>query len=204
MAQYTLNVGFDNRSLDAIYRAGQQVTLVKQLPHSQPVAWVTFDPLNKNTITWTENYAIYASTTQTQAGAVIDELSDIMAVDANSYPFVNGHFQNGQSGIVGTGEYGIQNRATQFDMLTFGLAQGISVNGVAKPNQPINAQSVLKMQNAVFTPFENVMIYLHAHVESSMIVTDVEGFATTLTFGGSQIVNNVQYDMDAGKFSILS
>ena len=39
------------------------------------IAWLSISPLEGNQITWTENYAIYASTTQVQGGASIFQTS---------------------------------------------------------------------------------------------------------------------------------
>ncbi|WP_308366692.1 MULTISPECIES: hypothetical protein [unclassified Microbulbifer] len=204
MPTYTLNIDFRKQDLDTLYKAGEKVTLIKQSANGQPVAWVCFYPFENNTITWEEEYAIYASTTMIQGGATIQKMSDEMAQEQMMYAFQNGNFGTpAPSGQLSEGQYGVSNQTplSQATGLTFGLAQNVQVNGTAYVNRPINADWVPSKHVATFTPYENIKIFMNHNIEDGMVVTDIFSPSLTLTFGGSTTELTANYNATTGSFA---
>jgi hypothetical protein len=81
------------------------------------------------------------------------------------------------------------------------MQQGVAVNSQSLPAQPINAVSVPQTDNVVFTPFEKVIAFLAAEIESSYIITEITSPATTFTFGGGVDAITATYNSSTGKFS---
>ena len=112
-----------------------------------------------NTISWTEQYSVYSSTTNLQSGAVIQTSSERTAVGGSSYNLnTSGFFDPGVSGATGSNSYEIINSDPNLligstEMVTAGLVQGAAVNG-AVVSAPMSAVGVLYNQTAVFTPIE--------------------------------------------------
>ncbi|MGB0523078.1 MAG: hypothetical protein ACPGJS_08965 [Flammeovirgaceae bacterium] len=202
MPKYQLNIDFESSDLKTIAQAGEQVILMKQTDGGTPVAWVSIDPFNNNTVEWEENYALYASMTEVQNGATIHKLSDTEAKPMVVYPFTS-------YGAMGTakadssltqGQYAVVNNYEKTDILTFGLAQGVQVNGTGYAYKPLNAQPVPKRQGATFIPLTEVVVFLDAKLEDGMVITEVRSRATTLTFGGNITDITVKYDSNSGLF----
>src|SRR5262245_57303979 len=113
MPTYQLTIQFDSQGLATLNEAGQLVTIVKSVSTGTPVAWVAFDPMESNTVTWTEQYSVYASTTQIQDGAQIITQSTQAAVGGNTYTLSGGQFDNGKPGLPAT-TYGVLNNDPNF------------------------------------------------------------------------------------------
>ena len=110
MPNYELDITFDQAGLDALSASGQKVTIVKQSSGGKPTAWITFKPQLANSVTWTEQYSVYSSTTNAQAGATIITSSEATAIGGSSYTLnTSGYFDNGVAGVVGPTQYQIIN-----------------------------------------------------------------------------------------------
>jgi hypothetical protein len=194
MPNYSLNIDIDPTDLQTIYAANELVTIVKQSAAGPSVAWVAFLPFEATTLTWTDSYALYASNTSVQGGAVINQLSNILAGPGLNYPFLNGDFGTATpDGTLPPNTYETVNQMSAFPLLTFGLAQDIQINGMAQPNRPINAQAVPLNQTATFTPFDNITVFLQSQVQSSMMLTTVTSQSIALQFGGSTTSQTISY-----------
>lgn len=186
MPTYTLNIQIDDAGLQAITQSGQKVTIVKSVPRGgESVAWILFPPLEMNMITWTEEYSVYASTTNIQAGATIETQSLKCAAGGNMYPFENSQFKNGIRDLEPT-QYGVQNldpdiRTGPVAMITSGLYQGAMVNGEESVS-PLNAIGVLYNENAIFTPIETIQVYLSLYQHNGQIISEVSSNALTVQF----------------------
>lgn len=204
MLNYTLNIDLTSDQLKLIALAGQSITILKAPPGSGPqVSWVSFTPFAKNTVTWEESYALYASTTQLQAGAVITKMIDTDASEGEVLPLeASGTFGTATPGSAGS--FGVANEYSNESDLIFGLAQAVQVNGKASPNHPIGAQVVLYNQTAEFTPYETIRVFLSASTVTSQLVTHVAGEAISLKYGGDVPSYTITYDSDAGKFVVLA
>jgi hypothetical protein len=209
MSMYQLNVDFDPADLAVINAAGELVTITKQTAgssHGATVAWVAFNPLSANTVTWQDQYTMYASRTALQGGATISMMSQTDALETKSLPFTT-------SGLFGSPDpsvtlpldsYGLENQYTTVPSMVFGLAQEANVTGTAFPASPINANIVPMNQNAVFQPLDIIQVFVQANTDNGMVLSQVSGQALTLTFGAGVNEITVKYNPNTGGFYQLS
>lgn len=207
MGSYKLNILFDSENLPTIYEAGEQVVIVKHTstdsnPSSPHVAWVTFKPFEKNTVEWTTEFAVYASNTKTEEGAIINKLSDKYAATRVDYHFNKGTFINAQSEpTVGANTYVVSNDSTDTPYLTFGLAQSVNVNGDAYANHPINAIAVPIGHKADMTPYERVDVYLKSQINNGTVLSNIGSIALPVDYEGAATEHTIAYDGSTGRFS---
>jgi hypothetical protein len=207
MPNYSLNIDISATDLPTILKAGQQVTIVKQPngPSSLMVAWVAFGPLENNTVAWTENYALYASESQIQAGATIAMMTDSPATPGQQYVLTQGGVFAPPTPVqLPPNTYAVLNQfGTNPESLTFGLAQTIQVNGTASPDNPIGAMQVLNEETGQFTPLETISVFLQANVSTSMFIGSVTSQPLSLTYG--QVSSyTVAWDAAIGQFVVQS
>ena len=63
MPAYELNMSFTNEQLQTLYLTGSNVIVAKPTGGLAPnVAWQVIRPLQANSLTWEEQYGVYAST----------------------------------------------------------------------------------------------------------------------------------------------
>lgn len=204
--QYQLNISIDNSALNAIYNAGQAVTLVKSVvadplvSGNLPVAWLEFQPLQENSITWIENYDIYATTSILQSGATI-KMTSVTTTPVQPgwiYTFENAQF-NGSAG-GGSGTFNLEN-----DMqgsFNFGLAQQATVNNVTT-FAPLNAMPVLFNEQASFTPEETVSIFLSSYVNNGVVISQVASNALVVTLTSQTPTANIGFNDASNTFYLL-
>jgi hypothetical protein len=188
MSNYQLNIAFDNAGLAAITQAGQSVTIVKQTSAGgKPVAWISFTPQQQNMITWTEQYAVYSSTTNLQSGAQIITSSTANAVGGSSYTINSaGYFNAGVSGATDANSYEIINQdpllmVNGVEMVTAGLVQAAAVNG-SSISAPMCATPILYNQSGMFTPIETIQVFTSYYSNNGMIISSVAGNALTVQY----------------------
>ena len=204
---YQLNIDIDPADLAVILEAGELVTIVKQTTGSAggpQVAWVAFDPLQANSVSWQDSYTMYASRTQLEGNATINMMSQAPAGQTQSLPFTNeGSFQAADPTIVLPSDtYGVENQYTTAPFLVFGLAQEANVTGTSSPASPINASVVPMNQRATFQPLDVVTVFLQANTSNGMVINTVTGQPITLTFGGGTNEITIAYDAAIGGFTM--
>jgi len=209
MTTYTLDLAIDASSLQILKAAGLNITIAKPVGTSSPnVTWLVFDPFQGNTITWEEQYGIYASPTPvTQNGALITRLSETSfpANDAAYYSFNSSATFAGPftgSGAPSTGSYKVVNNMpnTSYPALTFGLEQKASINGGGIASSPLNAAVVPAALSVTFTPLTTVYVWLQANYRSGTVITEVNGDAAIVTFGGPVTKKSLAYNPATGTF----
>lgn len=208
MANYTLTLNIDPNDLNYIKAAGQRLTLAKPVGSGDPnVVWLSIDPFPSTTIEWTEEYWIYASTTEVSQGASISKLSEVSpgpALDAGYYPFTSaatfGVYQ--KTPAIPSGTYAANNEMpyNQYPTLTFGLSQSAMVSKKLAERKPISAQSVLSQQQIQMTPFTQVYVWLQSQFASETIITKIVGNSSVAKFGGGVFDITLKYDPDRGVF----
>ncbi|MBI2382369.1 MAG: hypothetical protein HYV16_16590 [Gammaproteobacteria bacterium] len=171
MSSYTLNVLFNQADLPTIYAAGQKLIIMKSSPASTQLAWVAVKPFESNSISWTDDYAMYASQTQIQSGATIQKLSQVATPSGVEYIFENGMFDDPQPYTQNPNAYATTNDFGE--ALTFGLAQSASVNGSSNMFSPLNAQLVPNLNTAEFIPVEQVIVFLQSNVQNAQVISIV-------------------------------
>ena len=199
MAAYNLTIQLSNEDVHTINAAQQKIVIVKQVGGSSgsPVAWVTFSPFENNLVSWEQEYGVYASTTQVQAGATIQKTSAVNpATSGVIYPFETGSFGD-PTGNAGTNNYGVENEYSQ--QFTFGMAQSVTANGSKYDAAALNAVPVLSNEQAIFTPIEIVSVFLHAQFNNGVIISNITSNALDVDLTSEPSVT-IHYDSSQGKF----
>jgi hypothetical protein len=207
--KYQLEVMFDKEDLAVIKEAKQKIIIAKPVgDEAAKVAWQTIDPFETNTISWTEEYGVYASDTNVRNGARINKVSTVDQASAGSYyTFKDNTFNppDKQEPNLGTDQYGIHNLLSydNYKYCTFGLMQQAIVNG-KKSMRALNASMVLSHQRATFTPFTNVYVWLDGRTESETIITDVFSEQNKFKFGAGKDKIGIKYNPKLATFEAES
>jgi len=203
MANYQLDVAFTQAQLDTFLATGTNVIVAKPSGSGQPnVAWQVFTPFPANTLNWTEEYGIYASTSEIKAGATLSQLSNVPVGAAMNKLYtleasanITGPASGGQPNA-----FSLRNTYPNKTYMTVGLYQDANVNGTDIAGNAISAASVLLQSTAVMEPFTTVYIWLQSQVKSNSVVTTVTSPMTELKFGGGVNDISVAYDSSSGTF----
>ncbi|MBV8299074.1 MAG: hypothetical protein JO083_05980 [Candidatus Eremiobacteraeota bacterium] len=183
--QYQLTIDIDPQGVQNIYNSGQTITIVKSVNSSPlqsgnlPVAWIAFQPLETNVVTWEENYSIYATTTQLQSGATIQMSSTTSGSVQQGwlYTLAGGIFTGTTGG--GATTFNAGNAMSQHPF-SFGLAQQTFINNVAT-TAPLNAIPVLYNESVSFTPLETISLFLSSYSNNGVVISQVAGNALVVT-----------------------
>jgi hypothetical protein len=202
MADYKLNIFISGPDLSTIDRCKQRVVIVKHSSGGEQLAWVTFKPFERNCVEWTEEYALYASTNETQNGAKILKMSDCIAQAQVNAIFTKGWFSDFESCALPANTFKVTNKHVDNRVLTFGLAQSVLVNGTSFDNHPLNAVPVALNHSATMSPIERISVYLAANLDSSTVLTEVDSLRLDLTYSGDVNELSITYDPNSGSFHI--
>ncbi|MFE9259247.1 hypothetical protein [Streptomyces sp. NPDC006879] len=169
------------------------------------VAWIVYAPFQNNTMTWEEQYGIYASNVSTDtSGVVLTQLANRDGAQPGQiYTFSPaGTFLNPVSG--GTeGSFTIKNQNTDYSYLTMGLYQSAVVNGISTVGNAVSAAPVLSGSTAQITPYTTVYVWTQSNISSNSVDTIVTSTKTEVIFGGSDTSAKLQYVPGVG-FTLLS
>jgi len=203
MSTFNLKTAFTNEQLQNIYLAGLNVIVAKPTGGTNPdVAWQVYKPLQANTLSWQEEYGIYASTTEVVNGARLSQLSSVPvgALQNRLYTLeVSGATSGPTSGGVPNG-YAMENKYDNKPYMTIGLFQDANVNGTEIAGNAISAKTTLLSHTAKMTPFTTLYMWLESNVISNTVVTNVTSPMTKLKFGGDVKTISVVYDSSSGTF----
>jgi hypothetical protein len=200
MPTYSLQISIDPANLGQIVAAGQQIAISKQFTGSgTPIIWLSFSPLQSNTVTWQNQYAVYASSTVTQSGTKITQFATTAAVPGTAYAFDNGAFVVAPArSVLNAGQYEVINCTSI--TLTSGLSQAATVNGHDLGLSPLYAGTLLPEEWLDMTPFETVSVFLYQNTESAMCLGTVMGPALQVTFDGTTNAQSITFDYALGGF----
>ena len=208
MPTYTLELSIKADDLEIIKGAGENIIVAKPVTHdlgTPNVAWLSIIPLEGNQITWTENYAMYASTMQVQGGATIFQTSatpypaeDGICYDLDPAGVFTGPTTGPQA--VSTGSYSSLNNYTALPAMTLGLTQSATTTSGNFTLNPLNAQSVPSLQQVIFTPLTTVWVWLQSQISSGVVLTSVFSKVAVVTFGGGVTTQSLAYDAKHGQF----
>jgi hypothetical protein len=203
MPSYELQVGFSNNDLSTIYTVGANVIIAKPTSDGTPnVAWQVFRPMSANTVSWEENYGIYASTSEVQNGAQLSQLSSVKPPAAINklYTLESNSIISGPASGGTSNAFSLHNTYDVKQYMTVGLYQDANVNGTDIIGNALSAAGVMLNHIAAMTPYTTVYIWLQSQVKSNCVVTNVTSPMTQITFGGGVSSNKVKYDSSTGTF----
>jgi hypothetical protein len=173
-----MEISIDGAGLSKIYAADQSVTLTRAVGQSvvtnaaargagTTVAWQAFAPLQTNTVSWTDEYYCYATTTPLAIGAVIAMNSQCSAPVHTGpvYEFTRGQFI--QQPATGS-SYVVANAATS-GSFAFGLAQNATINNL-QVLSPVCADPVLYNEAIYLTPTDLIAIFLSSAGKGGTVI----------------------------------
>jgi hypothetical protein len=203
---FKLNLLIKEPDLRIITTSGLKITIAKPVGDGSPnVAWLVFDPFMANTVEWSEEYGLYASTSRIDQGAVITRISEKppKVTDGESYVF-------GKSGTVfdpgddycEDGSFRIKNLmgGPAYPSLTFGLTQTALINNNRIEAACINAAVVPSKLDVIFKPLTRVFVWLQSSYCSGTVITTIMSTLAEAVFGGGVNENSLVYDSGKGHF----
>lgn len=202
MSQFNLKVAFTQEQLEIMYAAGINVIIGKLSDGGPPnVAWQVFKPLKENTLSWIEEYGIYASTTNIYNGAIINPLSSTPsgAMIGKQYVLENSGIISGPHGGGYPNAFLLLNQLGSMPYMTAGLYQNASINGSERTGNVVSAIPLLSYSMAAMTPSTTLYIWLQSNVVSNSI-TKATSLMTELKFGSTVNEISIKYDSATGKF----
>lgn len=207
----------DKEDLRTLLAAQLRITLAKTINQNAPLlTWVTFYSRELATAEWSEDYWIYASTTKIERGAMITKLTEVNPGPAQT----GGYYQltpaatfseYHQSTSTPATDYMAYNSMpySQYQMLTFGLSQSITVNDFLADRLPFWAENVPATYQVNFTPNSGIYIWLQNNFDSGMVFSTQQqmsssaGLRTLVRFLPGVDVITLKYDPNMGVFMPL-
>jgi hypothetical protein len=195
MTPYSLFVSFSAEDSADFQNRGLFVHVGKPaVPNSQRFPWITFDPFESNTVTWAEDYAVYASTQSMGSSAnVFLPLSPLPAQKGRRYIY---HDNGGLAERPGQVPDAIvvRNRLEEEVSLKVELKMNGWANGEDFRDQTVLETVLGKGQDWEYQPASVVDIWLAGP-------DGVPVGMTTLTFADGQFVGMVKFDRAAEVFN---
>ena len=160
MENFKLSIQFDPFGLHTLHSTGQKVILVREFMYSDEnlVVWIAFDPFQYNTLQWSDEYSIYASTVPIQAGKIVYMATSMAANPGSIYIYNQTGFTE-QTNKLAPDQFGIENNDSTINLLTVGLAQRIDINDGVQTVRPQNATYVPYSQKGIFQPLDRLLVF---------------------------------------------
>lgn len=197
--RYRLVLEIDSASLEVLRRAHVRVALAKGSATTRPsVAWLAWTPSENDTVTWNENYGIYAALGPVEAGTAIRLQAAVYpAAHQMNYVFLEDRFGTpAPQPTIPPGHIEIRNGSSSPQ--TMGLLQAANRNGEVT-RAPLDAIVVPRGLSADFTVANTAYVWLGRDVTSGTIAT-VPADATALTFSRDARTKRCVYDCKAEHF----
>lgn len=199
MSVYSLNLNINQSDLQNLMASGSSIVVGKQIG-AQNVAWIAFRPMSANSVTWVEEYNVYASNTQLQNGATIVQMSNTPASPGTTYALGDSGMFTSQGSAPG-GSFGILNQTNAFGFsLTFGLSQSANVNGSQLNGNAVSAETVSFQAMTMISPSPSLVVWVQSQIQSSTVVTFVSAPQTRVSFGGGVTQVSLVYNGNSGTF----
>lgn len=197
---YKLNIALTPEQLDLL--AGSQIAIAKSGAEKPNVVWQALRPIEELTMTWEENYGIYATETELKGGAKIVSTARVKgdAINGEEYALVKNGFFVPQQNVGDPSSYFGRNQYTEETPMGFGLTQTAELtgSGTALPPNPISYASVLPGNLATMTPFTTLYVWIQSSVLGGSVVTQVTSPQLVVPYGGG--VNEHELIYKKGKF----
>lgn len=206
MKSFLLDIAFTNEQLKLLSADGYKLVLAKSGADSDTpdVAWLVFQPMEENMISWTDEYGVYASTSDLTEGARLVQLSYVAAPAAAGQTYTlqdSGALVGPADPAVTPGSYSIVNQYHTRPYMVLGLFQGAGIGADYIAKNAISASKVLQMGTAMITaPSFAVFIWLSSTPEDNSIIGSVNSPMTKLLFDESTLEIALAYDDATGKF----
>ncbi len=188
----------------------QSIVIVKSVGASsgtpQTVAWLHFFEAGQSiAVSWEENYWIYATNAQLQAGAkiVTNAITTSSAPSNSLYQLGADTLFAGPGTGKGQGTYSVDNEVGA-DTWQLGLAQEAIIQGSKVTPVPLNIVSVGNGEIVTFTPEVTVSIFLQSLTDNGVVITEVSSSALTVTLTGVAPSADLTFDGDDKTFQLAT
>ncbi len=221
MISFNLTVLFDAQDLNVILQANELVTIVYGVSavvtsatpglhssaRSEPpaTAWLAFSPIEKNLITWGDNYELYVSRTTEKDGGTIQTFAKTAAVPTAVVPFLaDGVFGKLVDGVLSPGHYGVLNQYNAFNYMTFGLCAATNpvINGqqVGDDINIMSASIVPLHQNVQLAPTNSLQVFLQTGTADGMTLPNSIVDVAPIAFSLGHPNVTIRYNSQTGSF----
>lgn len=205
MSTFSISTAFAQVDLERFYASGSNVVIAKPTGGSQPnVAWLVYRPLINNSVTWEENYGIYASNVDVKNGATLTQMSStpFPAVPSMLYTMQPAGAITGPNTGGSPNSYAILNSYNNLPKgyLTMGLYQNATIDGSDVSGNAVSAAGVIFQSTAIMEPRTTVYLWLQSQVISNTVVTTVTSPMTKVTLTASSPAAALAYNAASGTF----
>jgi hypothetical protein len=204
MRTFKLSLSFDREGLRALTAGGFQVTLSREIRGLPSVAaWQVFPPRRTtHTITWQDQYGVFASTADVQPGALLTPLAvtGFPVLGGNLYPLrSNDAFGPPRAVGPATDLYGAIHEDDDRPRLTFGLFQNAEIDQVPVQGNAIAALSLPRGGVLVLTPPPVFRVSLQKNLSANTVLGNRGNLQTLLDFGDTSEVS-LTFDLKGERF----
>jgi hypothetical protein len=194
---YSLTIDLTPEQLQAFGQTGSQIAVAKSAAAKPQIVWQSLRPIEELTMTWEENYGIYATQTQMKAGAKIVSTARVSgnAVNGEEYALVPDGYFVPQENPGDPSAYYARNMFTPENVpMGFGLTQTATLGtGTTLPPNPVSYALVLPGSKAEMTPFTTLYVWVQSLVQGGSVVTEVTGQQLAVPFGAGVDTHNLIY-----------
>lgn len=192
MTTYTLTLDIGSAGVQQLDSVEQCVAIVKAPSQAlaqtrskagpnvlpEPVIWLAIAPFENITVTWQENYYIYASQTYPfpNGSIQVDSITDAVVSAGQLYQFANGIFSQPGQGDPGWME--VLNG--QGSNMNFGLAQLATIAGIGDVTSPLNIVPVGNNEKVGFQPQEAIQVFAYQQCNNGTVISFVMSSALSL------------------------
>ena len=208
MTTYSLDISIDSTGLKQIQ--GQNISIAKTVTTSLvsgnlATAWISFEPAQNITVTWEEDYYIYASTTVAKGGATIglSSYTDAPVQSGQLYTYNPSATFSASNASTG-GAFETNNEQNSPDPWTMGLAQKATVNGGPATMAALNAVNVPYNETASFTPIEHVSIWVSSLQNNGVVLSQIASQALQVTLTGQTPSAKLGFNDSQNEFTFIS
>ena len=205
MSAYSLKLSFTPQQLTVLYGARALLAIGKALNGGLPgLRWLTFQPFEWNTVTWEEQYGIYASLAGVSAGGSVTQVckSDFPASAGRLYALQpQGCFgpPTAEEGLDPASYYAA-NSVAGVPGVTLGLFQNAQVNGLEPSIGPVSAALTPHASRARMTPDTTVYVWIQSFGEGEAGVSQVASSQTRIAFADGITSRAFAFDSSTGTF----
>lgn len=205
-SSYQLKISLTSPQLEGLNHANSYIAVAKPSEGGNPtVVWQSIRPNKAISMTWEEQYGIYASESRVSAGATIDSVSstDGMAVKGKGYRLLPSGVFVGPEGELSPNSYHAKNLYSEPNQsLIMGLYQPAEVGSTLIPGNPVSYAPVGRGAEAIMTPYTTLYVWTQSEVKSKTFLTEVVSAKTKVVFGGSVTSVELEYESEEGIFVV--
>lgn len=207
MTSYTLDISIDSTGLEQI--RGETISIAKTVTASMvggnlATAWISFEPAQHITVTWTEDYYLYASTSEAKGGATIDMTSYTDSAIQSGQLYTYGTASTFSSAPADTGTaFETKNFQESPKPWTMGLAQEATVAGKTTMSA-LNAVRVPYNQHASFTAIENISIWVSSIQNNGVVLSQIADTALAVQLTSQKPTALLGFDDALNEFTFTS